>query len=185
MVGSTYKLYSLPLASGLWSEGIKIGGLWLRIFQDNASSRNLRLISTAWTIFYRLFQCQTLSNGNINILCIHSFTYSLNKYLLGGSYVPVLIKDSCYKHFIQGISLNTHQNVEFGARAERRCQVPPTEGVPSSSVQPSTKASRLPRSLPSAPPPAVSRDVAVEPELAGLSRAKFVAGGRCRCNHKG
>lgn len=110
-----YKLYSLPLSCGLRSEGIKIGGLWLRIFQDNVPSGNLRLIVTAWSIFYRLFQCQTPLNGNINILCIHSFTYPLNKYLLGCFYVPVLIEDGCQKHFIQGISLNTHRNVGFGA----------------------------------------------------------------------
>lgn len=82
------------------------------------------------------------------------------------------------------VSPLTHTETSGLAQAER-CLVPPTEGVPSLSLQPPTKAYRLPRSLPSAPPPAVSRDVVVEPELPGLSRAKFVAGCRCGCNHKG
>lgn len=83
-----------------------------------------------------------------------------------------------------GLFATTHTETSGLAQAER-CLVPPTEGVPSLSLQPPTKAYRLPRSLPSAPPPAVSRDVVVEPELPGLSRAKFVAGCRCGCNHKG
>lgn len=124
---------------------------------------------------------------------INTSVHSFNTYSLGAVYVPVLTawaagpKTSCHKHFTRDkVSSSAPARQIWGEGREKTCG-PASRGraLALSAASRPTEASRLPRSLPSAPPPAASRDAPGEPELPGLSRAKFVAGGRRGCNHKG
>lgn len=105
-----------------------------------------------------------------------------NKYFLGPFYAPVL-ENSYYKHF-------TQDNVFFVTppHSTRRCgrHTPASRGRPSPSRRSwAHDAFRPHRSLPSAAPPAASRDAAAEPERPVPNRAKFVASGLCGCHHRG
>lgn len=123
---------------------------------------------------------------------VHVFIRALNKYLLDAFYVLVFIKyaarprPSCHNHFTpHNVSPNTESaGFAAGLRKSLRSRQQRARSRPLCSLQ-SAEGLRLPRALPGAPPLAASRDAVAEPKLLGLSRAKFVAGGRCRCNHKG
>lgn len=180
------ELYSLIWASGLWSEGLKLGGrLWLvpsgimcpREIQDECS----------------LFQCQALWTGNIN----SSRFCALIEAVIAQTFTGRLRGASSYRMSCPDLSpavrsislriapLQVHPIPGFGGREKIPGPASRGRAAALSTASRPSEASRLPRSLPSAPPAAASRDAAAEPELPGLSRAKFVARGRCGCNHRG
>lgn len=105
-----------------------------------------------------------------------------NKYFLGPFYAPVL-ENSYYKHFTQDnvffVTSPQHAAVEDTYSCQQRASPRPR------GVFWAHDAFRLPRSLPSAAPPAASRDAAAEPERPVPNRAKFVASGLCGCHHRG
>lgn len=147
------------------------------------------------------FHYFSASHSRLETLIVHAFAHSLIQAVIPQTFTGRLGGVHSYRmscpdrspaltSISQGIApLPVHPVPGFGAGAwgtrENIWSASRGRAAALSAASRPSEASRLPRSLPSAPPPAASRDAAAEPELPGLSRAKFVARGRCGCNHRG